>query len=416
VSAPLTLEEPGALVAEVAQRSGQNLFACYQCGKCSAGCPFGFSPQRLVRLLQLGQAEAALADETVHNCAGCFTCTADCPKGVDPVRIVRALRSLDGGHQGNRRRSWVFANNHRLARLGSAAVPFSNWFLRLPGSGLAAQQLLGIHRKRSLPPFARPSFPAWFRGHTPAGAGHLGTVLLFHDTFMDYNLPQTGIAATELLEKAGFRVELTDSVCCGRPMISKGFFDEAREHARANVARLYEQVRDGAFIVGCEPSCLLTVRDEYGDLLDDAELERQWRTVASRSLLIDEFLAGLAERGELELRFEQPAERNRPVLFHGHCHQKALADPAKSLALLRLAGYEPELVNTACCGMAGAFGYEKEHYALSRAAGERELFPAVRAHADAQVVVMGISCHQQIEHFTGRPTRHLAQALADAVP
>jgi Fe-S oxidoreductase len=410
------LEAPSALVAEVAARSGQNLFACYQCGKCTAGCPFGFSPQRLVRLLQLGQVEAALADETVGNCAGCFTCAAGCPKGVDPVRIVRALRSLNGSNHGHRRRSWVFANNHRLAKLGSAAAPVSNWLLRLPGSGRIAEQLLGVHHERSLPAFARQTFPAWFGGHTPAGTGQLGTVLLFHDTFMDYNVPETGIAATALLEKAGFKVELTDSICCGRPMISKGYFDKAREHARANVARLYEQVRDGAFIVGCEPSCLLTVRDEYGDLLDDVELERQWRTVASRSLLIDEFLAGLAERGELGLTFQQPEAGSRSVLFHGHCHQKALADPAKSLALLRLAGYEPEFVNTACCGMAGAFGYEKEHYELSRAAGERELFPAVREHADAQVVVMGVSCRQQIEHFTGRPVRHLAQVLADAVP
>ena len=105
----------------------------------------------------------------------------------------------------------------------------------------------------------------------------------------------------------------------------------------------------------------------------------------------------------------------REVLFHAHCHQKALADPGKSLELLRLAGYEAELADAACCGMAGAFGYEKEHYEQSRAAGERGLFPAVRAHADADVVVMGVSCRQQIEHFTGRPTRHVAQALRDAV-
>ena len=411
MTAVLSLETGETLVRRIAELSGQNVYACYQCGKCTAGCPFGFGPQRVVRHLQLGQLDAALAQETVWKCAGCFVCTAECPKGVDPARIMRALRSMDDKHHGNRRRSWLFANNHRLARLGSATAPLSNWLLRMPGTGLVQHGLLGIHRRRSLPPFARRSFPAWFREREAAGDGSRGTVLLFHDTFMDFNAPQTGIATVELLERAGFRVELTDSVCCGRPMISKGFMEQARAHAQANVERLHEQVRDGAFIVGCEPSCLLTIRDEYADLVGP-ELREQARAVSERSLLVDEFLAMLAEQGDLELKFDGGG---RSVIFHGHCHQKAHADPSKSLELLRLAGYEPEFVNTACCGMAGAFGYESEHYGLSKTAGERELFPAIEAQPDARVVVMGISCRQQIEHFTGRKPYHLAQALRDAL-
>jgi len=436
----LSLRGENELVKEVAALSGQNLYACYQCGKCTAGCPFSFGPQQVVRYLQLGDVAGALAFDAVRECAGCLTCTAACPKGVDPVRIMKALRALaperlaafggdasatDGAGRrrgsasrakphGSRRRAWLIANNHRLARLGSTLAPLSNWPLRLPGAGLAAHYLLGIHRARSLPPFARPSFPAWFRRRTPLGDGHRGTVLLFHDTFMDYNFPETGIAATELLEKAGFRVELTDTVCCGRPMISKGFTRRAESQARVNVARLYEHARDGVYIVGCEPSCLLVLRDEYPQLLREAELAEQARVVARQALLLDEFLAMLSERGELELTFDQVPPGGRPALFHAHCHQKALASPAKSLDLLRLAGYETELVNAACCGMAGAFGYEKEHYELSRAAGERGVFPAVRAHPEAEVVVMGVSCRQQIQHFTGRQTRHLAQALRDA--
>src|SRR3972149_5387584 len=167
----LSLRGENELVKEVAALSGQNLFACYQCGKCTAGCPFGFSPQGLVRLLPLGKAEGALAAATRHHPAGG-------PKGVAPVRIVRALRSLNGHHHGHRRRSWVFANNHRLAKLGSATAPVSNWLLRLPCSGFAAQQLLGLHHERSLPPVARPTFPAWFLVHAPTGDGRLGTVLL----------------------------------------------------------------------------------------------------------------------------------------------------------------------------------------------------------------------------------------------
>jgi Fe-S oxidoreductase len=198
-------------------------------------------------------------------------------------------------------------------------------------------------------------------------------------------------------------------------MISKGFVRQARSHARTNVARLYEHAREGVYIVGCEPSCLLTLRDEYPRLVHETELEEQARVVARQSLLLDEFLVMLSERGELELTFDHAENGGGPVLFHAHCHQKALASPAASLALLRLAGYETELVNASCCGMAGAFGYEKEHYELSRAAGEKGVFPALRAQPEAEVVVTGVSCRQQIEHFTGRHTRHLAQALRDAV-
>jgi len=232
---------------------------------------------------------------------------------------------------------------------------------------------------------------------------------------MDFNFPEVGVAATELLEGAGFRVALTDTVCCGRPMISKGFTEQAERHARTNLTRLYDHARRGVHIVGCEPSCLLTMRGEYAELVRDPELQEMAEVVGRQSLLIDEFLAMLGGRGELELAFERSGDgRGRPVLLHAHCHQKAHADPSASMDLLRLAGYDAELVNAACCGMAGAFGYEKEHYELSRAAGEKGVFPAVRARADAEVVVLGISCRQQIEHFTGRRTVHLVQALRDA--
>jgi Fe-S oxidoreductase len=247
------------------------------------------------------------------------------------------------------------------------------------------------------------------------GDGHRGKVLLFHDTFMDYNVPDIGIATTELLERAGFRVELTDTVCCGRAMISKTFIDRAEEQARINVGRLYEHAKEGVFIVGCEPSCLLTLRDEYPKIINDPELKAQSEVVAGQTLLIDEFLVMLQDKGELELAFDENRSSNRQIVFHGHCQQKALADATKSTRLLELAGYNVEFINAVCCGMAGTFGYEKEHYAASSAAGERDVFPAVRARPDADVVVMGISCRHQIEHFTGRSSRHLTQALRDAM-
>ncbi|MBI2202440.1 MAG: 4Fe-4S dicluster domain-containing protein [Candidatus Rokubacteria bacterium] len=426
----------GGLLDAVEEASGQNVFACYQCGKCTAGCPFSLGPQQVVRLLQLGEVEAALAHMTTWDCASCLTCATACPKGVSPTLIHRALRTLhaspaaQNGHGGERTngaaldapyraharplRTYLFTNIHRLSRLGSAMAPLSNWALRVPGANLVAHGLLGIHRARSLPAFVRRTFPEWFRDHTPLGDGRRGPVALFHDTFMDFNFPGTGIAVTELFEKAGFRVELADMVCCGRPMISKGLVARASVQAETNVTRLWARAREGVPIVGCEPSCLLTLRDEYPAMVP-ANLRDKARVVAGQTFLIDEFLAPLAAKGDLDLTFRDSASGGPSVLFHGHCHQKASAAPAKSVELLRLAGYRAHMVDASCCGMAGAYGYEKEHYEASRAAGERALFPILRAHPDAEIAVMGTSCRQQVEHFTGRRTRHVVELLRAAV-
>ncbi len=409
------------LVQQVAELSGQNVFACYQCGKCTAGCPFGFDPQGVMRQVQLGEVEAAIGLDTPWDCAACLTCAANCPKGVDPTKVYQALRSIaETGHLGahhrrHRLRTTVLANNHRTARLGSHLAPVSNWAFCAPGAGAALERVLGVHHARSLPPFAKPTFQEWFGDHVPLRDGHRGKVLLFHDTFMDFNFPDTGVAATELLELAGYQVELTDSVCCGRVLISKGRRPQAARHAQTNIPRLYQQSAHAAAIVGCEPSCLLTLRHEYPDLAGDDELRQMAEEVASRSLLLDEFLAQLADDGQLELNFREPPAHRQRVLFHGHCHQKALAQPLASVRLLRLAGYDAELINAACCGMAGSFGYEKEHYEASRAALEQGVAPALRAQPEAKVVVMGVSCRQQIEHFCGRQVYHLAQALREAV-
>jgi Fe-S oxidoreductase len=404
----------GHALAAVEALAEQNVYACYQCGKCMAACPFALQPQHVMRLLQLGQVDRATSHPTTWNCASCLTCVSACPKGVSPARFQRTLRSLDGHAHPHRLRTAVFANIHRLSRLGSALAPLSNWALDVPGAKLLAHHVLGIHRARSLPPFARATFPDWFRRRAPRGDGRRGTVVLFHDTFMDFNYPRTGIAATELLEAAGLRVELADMVCCGRPMISKGLQAQAAEHAKINVTRLYEQARRSAYIVGCEPSCLLTLREEYPELVGP-ELRAQARVVAQQALLIDEYLGMLNAQGELGLTFRRPEENGRAVTFHAHCHQRALAAPARSVELLELAGYRAEMTDAACCGMAGAYGYEVEHYEASRAAGERLLFPLVRARTEAEVAVMGTSCRQQIEHFTGRPARHVVELLREAL-
>jgi Fe-S oxidoreductase len=238
-------------------------------------------------------------------------------------------------------------------------------------------------------------------------------VLLFHDTFVTYNTPEVGQAAVELLEAAGYRVELFDRTCCGRPLISKGMLEEARAHAAWNVARLAPRVAQGVAVVGLEPSCLLTLRDESVELVRTHEA----RQVAAASFLLEEFLLREKARG-LTLPFRPLLQggARKPALLHGHCHQKAIVGTAPTVAVLRWAGFDVAEVDSGCCGMAGSFGFEREHYDLSVSLGNRRLAPAVKAAAaDTEIVAPGVSCRQQIEHLAGRPARHPAQVLRDAL-
>ncbi len=418
------IPRPGSeqLQSRVRDLSGQNVFACYQCGRCTATCPFSLNPQQVLRRVQLGQVAEAAELETTWRCASCFSCVVACPKGVDPPRVMQALRIMaTSGELGrkhsktHRLRSRLIAMNHRTAKIGSALAPASNWALSLPGAAVVSELVLGIHRSRRMPEFARTSFAAWFSRHAPAGDGHRGPVLLFLDTYMDYNFPAIGMAATELLERAGFAVSLAGNVCCGRPMISKGFLAEAAEQARLNVERLAGAATENVPIVGCEPSCLLTFHREYPSLVGTEELRKAAEALAPKVVLIDAFLDSLLQAGELELAFDRAKSGGRPVILHGHCHQKVFSSPAAGLRLLREAGFDADVTNASCCGMAGSFGYEKENYELSEKAIERGVLPALREWPEAEVVVMGVSCRQQIDHFTDRRPKHLVEALRDVL-
>ena len=379
-----------------------------------------------------GLPEGAITSQRLYDamdlCLECKACKAECDSGVDMAKLKYEFLAQYYKANGAPIRSRVFANINKLSRWGSRFAPLSNRLAGSPVGKLVASKVLGIHPKRMLPSFQRETFPKWFekRDKNPPvspflkggqkgdlqgeGGQPIRTVVLFNDTFMNYNYPQVGEAAVELLEAAGFRVELANARCCGRPMISHGLMDEAVASARYNVELLHGYAERGIPIVGCEPSCLLTFRDEYPEICQDEKS----RTVAAHSYLIDEFLMMLQEKGELDLEFKDVSTQ---VLFHGHCHQKALAGTAASLGALRLPlGARVELVNAGCCGMAGSFGFEREHYDISMTIGEHALFPAVNAKGqDWDIAVTGVSCRQQIEHGTGRTARHLVEILRDAL-
>ena len=352
--------------------------------------------------------------DVLDLCLECKGCKAECPSNVDMAKIKYEFLDRYFRANGLPLRNRLFGNIAAGSRWGSFFAPFSNWLL---GTNLVKGLLdryVGIDRRRNLPAFAPQSFEQWFRARSQSNgraAPTRGKVALFHDTFTNYNHPEAGMAAVELLERLGYEVVLADRKCCGRPMISKGMLDAAKRNARYNVNSLHRYVEMGMKVVGLEPSCILTFRDDYLDMLPGDEKAQQ---VAQNTLLLDEFLQQQFEEGSMDLKFK---ETNRRILLHGHCHQKALVGTGSSIQMLRLIpGAQVEDTNAGCCGMAGSFGFEKEHYDVSMAIGEQKLFPAIRSQqGDFDVVASGISCRQQIEAATGKKPKHLAEILAECL-
>jgi FAD/FMN-containing dehydrogenase/Fe-S oxidoreductase len=351
--------------------------------------------------------------EVLDLCLECKGCKAECPINVDMAKLKYEFLAHYYAAHGTPLRAHLFANIERMNQVGCALAPWSTTMANLRVPRWLLEKIAGIDRRRSLPPFARPTFGAWFRKRTPA-VRNAAKVILFHDTFMNYNYPEIGKAAVAVLERAGYEVMLVAKKCCGRPMISKGMLEAARANALYNVNLLAPYAEHGIPIIGCEPSCLLTLRDEYPDLVADRRVE----TVAASSFMVEEFLAKLHADGQLQLPFK---DTKRQLLLHGHCHQKALIGTGPSLTVLQLPpGFAVEEIDSGCCGMAGSFGFEQEHYDISRAIGARRLFPAVEAKrkatdGDFDVVAAGVSCRQQVEHFTGKRPKHLVEVLAEAL-
>ena len=383
----------------------------------------------LVTALSMPDPRAALGDARLHEvldlCLECKACKTECPLGVDMATLKSEALAHHHAAHGTPLRTRLFGHARMLNRVGSALAPLSN----IPGAAGPLRGLLeravGIDRRRPLPRFRRDTLQRWFAGFrsvrsTRAGdAPARGRLLFLADCFTSYTEPDIGKASIELLDAAGWDVELVDGVCCGRSLISKGMLDEAWKGHQALLRRLATPGAEGTPIVGCEPSCVLTLADELPALAEgsgSAQEAEAARTVAGRARLVDDLLADALEDGSLR---PDPASAvaNRPLVFHGHCHQKAAGALQGSVRLLRaLPGATVDVLDAGCCGMAGSFGFEREHYDVSMTIGGQRLFPAVeRASADALVVASGVSCRQQIAHGTGRASLHPALLLRQAV-
>lgn len=344
--------------------------------------------------------------EAMDLCIECKACKSECPSSVDMTKIK--FEFLSRYYDKNRvpLRTRMMAAMPRMARWSSGwLAPLANTILSTGWVRALMQRWLGISSQRQLPQFAEVSFTTWFerREQKPASTRQ---VVLFNDTWNTYNYPQVSIAATELLEAAGFEVILPGHRCCGRPMISKGLVEQARAAVRDCVEKLSPYAEQGIPIVGLEPSCLLTLRDEIKSLLPN---DPRTDAIAANSYTFEEFIAQQVEADSLGLNFP---EQVPDILLHGHCHQKALVGTGPSKQTLGLACDAIAEVDSGCCGMAGSFGYEAEHYDISLAMGQRRLLPAVEAAAeDTTIVAAGVSCRQQIKHGTGRQALHPAEVL-----
>lgn len=345
-------------------------------------------------------------------CLSCHACKTECPSSVDMARMKSEFLYQYQQEHGTPLRSQIFGHIGRLSRLGSLVPALSN--AMLDGPGRRALQALGVHPARTLPRFAPKRFSAGFTSAPTPGSGDQPTpgdssrVIFFHDTFIEHNHPQIGHAAIRVLRALGVEPLVLEGLrCCGRPAVSKGMLDEARDLARHNLKILAPYAKDGYTIIGCEPSCMAMFVDEIPDLLPGEDAEHVARAV----MPIERFILREALDSEPPLPFESGSRR---ILYHGHCQQKSTFGIEDTVAMLSLIpGAAVEVVESGCCGMAGSFGYEREHYDLSIQLAEMALAPAVRAAPpDTIICASGTSCRDQIDHTTERDARHPIEVMA----
>lgn len=370
-----------------------------------------------LRLAMAGKLGArSLADDTVHEamdlCIQCKACKTECPSNVDMARMKSEhLAHWYRANGGPKLRDRVFAEAPLAGRLTSG--PLAPLLNRINGSAVArrlAASFLGLAPERALPPAARRTAETWFHArrhpfHPREAQPDRGEVALFADCWANCYETATAWWAVRVLEALGFRVRMVAGACCQRTRISKGFLEEAARDGGKSVRRLDVLAREGLPILALEPSCLSSFTDDLPDLVDDT---RAARRVAAAMRPAIEFIAGLDG-------LPAPASVPQEFLLHGHCHQKALQGTGPALSLFAPHATVTEL-DSGCCGMAGSFGYEAEHYAVSMAMGERVLLPAVRdAAPDTVVLADGFSCRHQIADGTRRRAMHAVEAYGRAL-
>lgn len=348
--------------------------------------------------------------DVLDLCLECKGCKTECPSQVDMAKMKSEFLYQYQQKHGYSLRSRLFGH---IAAINRFTMPFAKAFNYIGSTSLSKFFLkwLGVAYHRGLPQLAHEHFSSWVKKqHQPSSSKK---VVLFNDTYTEYNHPEIGKAAFKVLSSLGYEVIVVSELCCGRPLISKGFLKEAKAKALELVNKLKTYASSEVTIICLEPSCLSALGDDYKGLIGakDSALFADLTLVGNACISFEDFLSRLLMNNVLPLSF---IENRTQVLVHGHCHQKALVGMQSTLKVLRaIPGFTVHEIDSGCCGMAGSFGYESEHYDISMKIGNLRLLPAIRkASTEAIIVANGMSCRSQIQHGTDRQALHLAEVIS----
>ncbi|MDN5216051.1 FAD-linked oxidase C-terminal domain-containing protein [Fulvivirgaceae bacterium BMA12] len=352
-----------------------------------------------------------LASERLHEvmdlCLSCKACKSECPSNVDMAKMKSDTLQLYYDHHGTTLRDRLIRDSAKMAaNMGGWKGAIVNFVQDTGLFRLLFEKTTKFDKRRKLPAYAREPFFRWAaKNVNGSNKGHK-KVVLFADTYLNFHEPAVGKAALHLLDACGYEVIIANVGCCQRPKISHGFLREARKEGKETALALKTYLDQGLKVVVCEPSCASALNDDLPDLLEDEQLGRQLKDGV---MMIDVFLAEELASGGLDVSFESVIDK---VAVHGHCHQKALFGTGAMQKIYENAQTNTTEIPSGCCGMAGSFGYEKEHYDLSEKIGASILFPAVdRLKEDHTIVACGFSCRHQIKHFTGVEARHWVETV-----
>ena len=366
-----------------------------------------------LRLAMSGQlGEEGIANERLKDvldlCLSCKACKSECPSNVDMAKLKSEVLQKHYDAKGVSLRDRMIRGSSKMAaRISGPMAPFINSLMKTNLIRSVVENMAGFDKRRTLPTYAKEPFIKWYEKNYRSGKNTQSKVVLFADTYLNYHEPQVGIAAAKLLDACGFEVLVADVGCCQRPKISHGFLKDAKKEGTKIANRLDGFLQQGLTVVVCEPSCASALTDDLPDLLDNETLAER---LATNILPIDVFLAQQIESGSVKVILKC---KSKKLLIHGHCHQKALTG-TKNLKFIfsQIDDLEVEEIPSGCCGMAGSFGYEKEHYGISEKIAGQVLVPALRmADQDAVLVANGFSCRHQMEHFAERKVRHWVEVV-----
>jgi FAD/FMN-containing dehydrogenase/Fe-S oxidoreductase len=352
--------------------------------------------------LNSGGLTSERLQETLSLCLSCKACKSECPSNVDMAKMKSDVMQLHYDKHGPSLRDKLIRDSSKAAkRFSGKMAGLVNRLQHTVFFKKSMEKASGFDARRTLPDYAGEPFYRWFERNKDKHLRSSKKVVLFADTYLNYHEPQIGQAAMRVLNACGYEVVLANVGCCQRPKISHGFLRDAKKEGQSTVDQLLAYIQQGLRVVVCEPSCASALNDDFPDLMEDPN---KGDMLKENVMMIDVFLDKAMTSGEIKVKFKPTTDQ---LHIHGHCHQKALYGTKAMKNCLGEQGEKVHEIPSGCCGMAGSFGYEKEHYDISHKIGEEILFPAVRALApEANLAANGFSCRHQIEHFTGHKAKH----------